>query len=343
MTLMALSGIANVGGGLLGDLFSGGDRKNATDQMKGIADLYKNISTPDIESQKLNLQQYGPGAQEVAKQDTASQLGSQDALQNIALDPRLKNTQMSALDTLKHIAGAGFTPDELNSMTSQRQKNEGDLTSALKGIDQQNAMRGISGGGGDLASKLLAAQSSANRGAEDQRALQSQGFQRSLNAISQGANLAGSMENADYGRQANLANALNSRELTNMQQKAMTNASNVDRFNRALEHNVGRENTTADKNTGLLNQQQQYNKGLQQQQFQNQMQKAAGQAGASKDLSTMYNNQANRTATKYSGVGAGLGDIFNSAATRTTPKIDRDIQLEPEAVDWSQPKNPYTA
>lgn len=323
MTLMALSSIANIGGGLLGDAMSGGDRDKASAAAASIADLYKNINIPDIESQKVNPALYNAGAQMVAREATPEQLAMQDNLQNISLDPRLKDTQMSALETLKQIAGAGFTPDELAGLTSQRGKREADLTSQLKGINQQQQMRGIASSDAGLAEKLLAAQAGANRTAEEARALEAQGFKRSLDAISQGANLAGNIDNTDYTRQAALAQNLNNRELVNLNQRANVNNSNVDRFNKALEYNLNRTNTVDDKNVATSNNAQAYNKELLQNQFNNTMTLAGAKSGVATGQANMYNQQADRTAGKYAGIGAGLGEMFGAGATMAQKKADQ--------------------
>lgn len=307
MTLAALSSIANIGGGILGNELSRGDRTAAEDQIKGIQALYNNIKLPSVDDQKLNLQQYGQGQQMSAQLDNAQQLAAQDALQNVNLDPRLKQTQMNALETLSKISGKGFTPDELNAIQQQRDAREGDLTSKLKQIQQQQDMRGIGNSDMALSQKMLEAQSSANRGAQDARDMQAQAFKRSLDAVSQGANLAGNIDATDYARQAQLAQNLNSRELQNLQQRSQVSSSNVDRFNRALESNVNRANTVADNNVNLGNQQQGFNKGLLDKNFQNELQLAAGKAGTNRDAAAMYQNRADRTAQQISGIGSGIG------------------------------------
>ena len=320
MTLAALAGIANIGGGILGNELSKGDREAAADQIKSIQNMYNNIKLPSIDDQKLNLQNFQQGQQLTAKEDQAQQLSAQDALENVNLDPRLKQTQMNALDVLQKISGSGFTPDELNAMNQQREQREGDLTSKLKQIQQQQDMRGVGNSDMALAQRMMEAQGSANRGAQDARDMQAQAFKRSLDAVSQGANLAGNIDATDYARQAQLAQNLNSRELTNLNQRANVNASNVDRFNNALASNVNRLNTVSDKNVALQNDQQQFNKGLLDKQFQNELQLTAGRAGAAGQMANMNNANAARTAEMVSGIGSGIGSGILAAGSSPAKK-----------------------
>ena len=309
MNPLLLASLANIAGGVAGNLLSQGDRDKASAEIEGIKDLYANIQLPDIEQMKLDLQQYQTGPEYNPQMGVAEQLAMQDALQNVQLDPRLKQTQMNTLDVLQKIAGSGFTPDELNALQEQRSAREADLTATLKGQQQQQDMRGIGNSDMALAQRMMEAQGSANRGAADARALEAEAYKRSVDAMAQGANLASNIDATDYARQAQLAQNLNQRELTNLQQRATTKASNLDAFNKSLESNVANVRDTLNKNTALRNQQQQYNKGLAQQQFGNQMFLAGAKAGAAGTAANMYGNRADSTAGMFSGIGSGFGKV----------------------------------
>lgn len=306
----------NIGGGALGDMFSNGDRGAAGNELSKIQQMYNNIKLPTLEEQQVDLNEYQSAGNLTPQMEQALQLQQQDALENIQLDPRLRQTQMNSLDTLSKIAGKGFTPDELNAAQQMQSRNEADLTSKLKQLQQQQDMRGVGTSDMALAQRMMEAQSSANRGAENARDLESQAFKRSLDAISQSGNLAGNIESQDYGRGLNLANAKNSRELTNYNAAEGANKSNVDRFNRALEYNLGANQDVMNKNTGIQNQQQLHNKDLYQTQFGNQMQLAGAKAGAGQTMANQYQNQANRTSKQFAGIGAGLGEMAIAPAAK---------------------------
>jgi len=320
MDPLTLAAIAQIGGGIIGNELSRGDRNAAQDQIRAIQAMYDQIQLPDIEKQKLNLEGFEQGQMLTPEQQQVRELSMQDQLQNINLDPRLKETQNNALDILRQISGKGFTPDEKAAMDEQRSSREADLTSKLKSIQQQQDMRGAGNSDMALSQRMMEAQGSANRGAADARNMEAQAFRRSLDAISQGANLASGMENTDYNRQANLANAQRGRETTNLQNRINTEGSNVDRFNRALEANTGRLNTTSDKNVALRNDQQQFNKNLVNQGFNQQLSLANARAGAGRDTANMNNSNADRTAGMAAGIGRGIGSgILAAGAPSNKP------------------------
>ncbi len=313
--------------GIIGNEASKGDREAAANEIRSIKDLYNSIKLPDIEQEKLDLEEFKAGQMLTPEQQQIRQLSMQDQLENINLDPRLRQTQMNALDTLSKIAGSGFTPDELNALQQQRDAREGDLTSKLKQLQQNQEMRGVANSDMALAQRMMEAQGSANRGAQDARDVQAQAFRRSLDAITQGANLAGGIEGVDYSRGADLASAQRGRETTNLQNRIGIEGNNVDRFNRALESNVGRINSTTDKNTALRNDEQQYNSGLLDKNFQRQMQLAGGKAGAATSMAGVNQRNADRTASQWAGGGAGLSSAILTGAMG---KKDKPLTLDDE-------------
>lgn len=320
-----LTPILSIGAGLLGNQQANDQAKGAADELQRIKQMYQNIVIPSIEDQKLNLQNYNVAGTYAPQTEAAQQLAAHDALQDVNLDPRLKQAQQQQLDTLRKIAGSGFTQDELLSAQAQRDKNESDVTARLKQLQQQQDMRGLGNSDLSLAQKMMEAQSGANRQAQDARSLQAEAARRSLQAIAQAGQLAGNMENTDYQRQANLAQNLNQRELANMQQRANVQRSNVDRFNDALKYNLGNQQQIANQNTSLANQQQIANKGLYQQQFQNQMSKAGGMSGVGTNIANNINNAAHGTRDMYAGIAKGIGQM---GAALTQPEKNKKLDFE---------------
>lgn len=279
----------------------------ANNQLKSIKALYEGIALPNMEDMRLDLQDYQSAGNLTPQQEAAEQLAMADALQNIQLDPRLKQAQLDQLATLQKIAGSGFTQDELLAAQALQDQNEAATTARLKQLQQQQDMRGVGTSDFALAQRAMEAQSGANRQAQDARALQAEAARRSLQAISQAGQLAGNLDQTDYARQAALAQNLNQRELTNLQQRANVNRSNVDRFNQALERNLSNQQNIMNQNVNLANQQQMANKGLYQQNFQNQLARAGGISGASGNLANASMQAAQGTRAMYGGIANAIG------------------------------------
>lgn len=272
----AIGGAVGLVGGIMADDAASAEAKA---QAKAAAErmaLYNSIAIPE---EFIDYKQLSDGAMIDPRMGVAEQLSMQDNLANIQLDPRLANAKTQALESLQSIASGGFTAEEMMDMSRNRNAIESDLTSKLKQIDQQQQSRGVNTSDMGIAQKMLEAQSAANRGAQDAREREARAMGRSLQAISDSGNLAANYENTDYNRQQALANSLNSRENTNLQQRANVNRDNISAFNDALRTNVGRLNTVSDANTGLVNQQQQDKNAIGQRKFNNQLTMAGAKSG----------------------------------------------------------------
>ncbi len=312
-----IGGVAGGLGGLLGGDDSGNSAQLAQNQA-----LWNALMPPSAEDLAVNYNNYNYAGDVSPKMDVAQQLGQHDALQDVNLDPRLKQAQMSALDTLSKIAGSGFTPDEKASLDAARQQRDADVTSKLKALQQNQDMRGVGNSDMALAQQMMQAQSSANSGAADARAEQAQAYKRSLDAIMNKGSLASNMENTDYSRQANLANNLNSRELTNLGQRANVGASNVNRFNNALQYNNTNQQNVMNKNTDTQHSQANFNSQAKENAFANQIAKVNGQTGANVNVGNANIAQQNRNNATTSGlfdsVAKGAGAyLANNPADNT--------------------------
>jgi uncharacterized membrane protein len=297
--------IGAVAGGLMGamgDSASEGDQKRIEEAQARNLALYNNLLVPN---QQVNYENLTEGVQLDPRLQVADQLQGRDNLQDINLDPRLAQAKMNSLEAMQKIAGGGFTPQELNALQEQRSNREADLTSKLKALQQNQDMRGVGNSDMALAQRMMEAQGSANRGAQDARSLQAQGMQRSMQAIIDGGNLANQYENTDYSRQGNLAQAKNARELTNFRETASVNQGNVDRFNNALANNVARSRSVADQNAGINNTQQDMRNTLAQRAFQNNVTKITGQSGANANDAAAAQNNINASNSQWGGLMSG--------------------------------------
>jgi hypothetical protein len=315
----AIGAGAGLLGGLLGDQGDSANEDAIAKQRAANLAMYNNIAVPELD---VDYQHLSNGVMIDPRLGTAEQLGSRDALQDINLDPRLAQAKRNSLDTLSKIAGAGFTPDELNAMQQQRSAREADTTAKMKQIQQNMDMRGAGNSDLNQAQQMMEAQSSANRGGADARDMQAQAFKRSLQAITDSGNLANNYENTDYTRQSNLAQAQNSRELTNLGQRATMQNNNLDRFNNALASNVGRQNSVLDKNVAINNSMQDEKNRLAQGKFSNQITKANGQSGANTADMGLAQKGIDSSNAMWGGIASGamqLGAAYGKN-NKTSPK-----------------------
>lgn len=315
--------------GQLGGNAAGKDYGAASGQLQANLEMWNALPLPTEEQMRLELEgpqnvyQYSP------EQLIAAKLAEQDAMQNIALDPRLQQQQNQALDIYSQMARSGFTPEQQVAMDAERRRNEADLTSNLKAIQARQDARGMGSADFALAQQVAEAQSAANRQAQDNAAMRAAASRAALDAISQGANLAGSMQSADYSRQADLARALNVREASNVGAENTARKSNVDAFNEYLKSRASAGQNVENLRADYANQARRQNAEIAERRFDMGLRRAQGASGARTDLAKDSTGRAERTAGRASGIADSLTQLIPVAVdafgNKKTNTLKRDI------------------
>lgn len=305
------------GGLIIGGLVAGGSaiaganaasskQDQAQAAMQQAVNQYLNINVPDPREQQLILQQY----QNTGKMDPRLAQAFQQAqskMSNITTNPALQSAQMQALSSLQNTANQGGHTLAQDAYLNQVQQQVAAQNAGRQGaIEQQFAERGMGGAGGLSLSALE--QNNQNQTQNQNQASLTAAAQAQENALQslQGAgNLAGNIQNQEFNRQAQVAQAQDSINRFNTQMNQGVENQNVANQNAAQSYNVQNAQNLANSNTGLSNQQQIYNKGLLQQEYQNQLQKAQGTAAGYEGQAGLYTQQGNTNANMYSNLGQG--------------------------------------
>lgn len=309
----AIAGAGSIGGALIGADAASEQSAAAQEAIRQQMARLDALQIPDIEKQRIALQQLSYlGSFDPTKESSIGQQSS--GMNNITIDPRLKSAQMSALQTLSQLGQTPFTDAEKADMSQMRRQVSGQEQARQNAILQSLAQRGMLGSGSELAARLSSSQASADNASQETDRMSGLAQQRMLQAVSQAGMLGGQMQSQNFDEQAKMAQA---QDLINQ-------------FNTANQRDVQQRNTSAgnlagataqsekqrinEANTNLANQQQQYNNNLYQQQFQNQFQKASGNAGMAADLSKIYTGQAANTGQAWANIGQGVGQIGSGIA-----------------------------
>lgn len=259
---------------------------------------------------------------------------------DIALDPRLRDTQMARLDDLNDIAKRGglslSDQADLQRIRNQvAQSDRGRRQAILANMDS----RGLGGSGFELQAQLDSVQDATNRQSQESMDIAAQAQRRALQAILSGADLAGSIRNADYRQEADRASAQDAIERFNTAsrnagavQRAETandfarynrgQAIERDRFNAGMQNEAGMYNNRgrqaiAGSNIDLHNQAQRFNNfDRPMQDFRNDMQIRGARAGAYEKQGDYYGKMGDRAEARrnnYMQAGGQLGSkIFSS-------------------------------
>ena len=311
--------------GAIGNAQSQSQRQAAIAAQQAALQAFRDINVPTVADQSVQLQQekqagiYNPLSQQLYNTGPS-------AMNNVAVDPRLKEAQLQALQGLQGVAQAG-------GRTMQDQANQQQILGASNqqeaanrgAIQQSMAMRGMSGSGFDLASQLANQQGSASRASQQQTDINAQAQARALQAMQMGGSLAGQQSGQEFGQQSQVANANDLISRFNSQNQQSNSNSNTQNQNSAQLTNLNNAQNISNANTGLANQQQMYNKGLQQTVFNDQMQKAGGQAGQYNGIAQSDNANAAQTGAMWSGIGQGISQgVAAYGAGQPKKKISDD-------------------
>ncbi len=266
---------------------------------------FANIELPSIEKQQLLLDEYQLTGQMTPELEMLIQQNP-TAMENIAIDPRLRAEQMSALEQMSGLAEGKMNPADAAAFELARRQSAAEAQAKEGQILQNMQQRGQGGSGAELMARLQANQSGADRlqqaELEQAKAMQ----QARMAALTQQANMSGQLRSQDYGEQSNLAKAKDLINQFNTQNAQGVQQRNVGSKNNAQLTNLQNQQNTANMNTDLKNKQQISNKGLLQQQFGNQLQLANAKAGQYQNESQAQAQQAAQTAGMWAGAGQGI-------------------------------------
>lgn len=249
---------------------------------------FKNIGIPDIEAQKLALEV----PELVLSSEDEKILKS--AREKIQEDPKLKETQLKALEELETRGEEGFIEEDKARYEALRRRTGEDDEARQASILQSMAERGALDSGAQLAAQLGSSQEATQRQAEMGEQMAAEAAAARRDALSRAAQTASGISAEDYSRQGDLAQARDE----------------IARFNAS----VAQRDTTAKRQQELLeaetaNVQQRHNKNLIQQRFQNQLNRARGIQGATSGAAQAYQQM---------GQGKAMADQAKAGAIRGT-------------------------
>lgn len=225
------------------------------------------------------------------------------AMEGISTDPALREAQMKALQTLQEVGAEGLDATDRAVLADIQRQSESQAQAQQKAIMQSLAERGILGSGQELAARLGASQAATGRAAQAGLDIAAQQQQARRQALGQAGALAGQMEQAEFGRQAQIASAKDVIDQLNLQQRAGTVATNLANRQRMEELRAG-----------LRTQQAAMPGQAKQQAFQSELAVTGGKAGSLTGQANLLSQHATQMKPQKSGLAAGLGGAASGAA-----------------------------
>lgn len=307
-----IGGGIGLAGGLMGGAAASEEQERAQKILQEMYARYANLQIPDIEKQRLAFEEYRSSGNYDPAMESALGISEHDPMQDIQVDPRLRQAQMNQLETLSKLGETGFSPEERAQINSMQRKVEADNTSRLQQILQQQDMRGVGSSEAGLAARLQSSQSAANRQAQEQEQIAAQAWNRALQAKMGAGQLGGQIENTQFGQEAAKAGAQTNREMANFNNRNSVQQRNIASQNQGQMYNLQNNQNVMNQNVGMRNNQQQYNKELSQQQYNNELQKLSGMSGQVPNIANQHNQQAKQIGANYQNAAGGLQNIWGA-------------------------------
>lgn len=303
------------------DTFTGGKSSDASDALNRAEGYFGGLRTPSASELMLpKLKEYVEAGL-MTPEEAQAYMQNSNAFADENIDQNGTAAQVQALNALSRVSDAGpeGTPMQQaqmeNSLEQARTADQGEIGA----IEQSMAARGIP------RALIQAAMASQVQGQNAQQAhsdaVNAQGatYQNALAALAQKGNLGGQLQgqqNAQANQVASAQNAMQQFNASNQQANSNANANRAQDVNMA---NMNNKQTVANNNVGLANERTQYNVQVPQQVFNNQLNKASGQAGAASNVAKLDQQQGQQNAGLWGGI-INTGTSFIPKPTAAAPQ-----------------------
>ena len=320
----------SIAGGAIGAAASAGDRQRAQEAAQRAQKELESLGIPSEQALQYVMTNPEFVSQFTPKEETAVQQ-QESAFQEIEGDPRLKEAQLKALQTLEQEGNTPLNDIERASLNEQRRNVAAEEQARQGQILQQMAARGMGGAGAELAARLSSSQASANRSSEETDRLKAMAQQRALDAIARSGALGGQIRSQDFSEAASEASAIDVINQFNAAQRAGVQQRNVSSSNQAAQREADIRQQLEQLRATNANEAAKRAADVAQLNFNNQLQLAQIKSGAAKDESRMFQDRASNTAQTASSIGSGIGSLAGTVIKGAAGAGSGKVSVMPEA------------
>lgn len=295
------------GVGLLMGLFSDDSDMGQSAKLEEAANAIRSLDIPDIDK-AIALQQFQQTGTFSPKLMEKIQLEA-DKKTTLIEDPENRARQEMAVNALKELSQTGMSAIDRAQMAEMRSQVAQDVEAKNAQIAQEAQMRGQSGGGQELAQKLLSTQGGAQQASKDAMRQATAAEQARRDALNQFLSGSERLRAADFGtRQFNVANELERQRFLDKNSLSRLEA-NTDIVNRANLLNLQRQQAISDMNIQAANKELARQREAQLNKYYAQLNKAKELGNVYKQQSTLAGEQAKAEAAGVQGMFRGIGQI----------------------------------
>lgn len=220
-----------------------------TAEQEAMRNRYLDMANIKPEDLQVALAKYSSLQGPQANLEQSVDLGP-SAYQDAQMDPRLKQNLLNQIETFNRLGASGMTPEMAAAANQLRRDTQAQAASQMESIQQSADARGMGGAGLAQALKAQAAQSAANRAAQQSADMQATAYRNQLNAMSQGLGASQQLATTDLNAALQKAQGLDTMSRAQGTLRADTQARNVaaqnaaalaDWKNRQAQANLGTE------------------------------------------------------------------------------------------------------
>lgn len=291
----------------LGDMLSGifggnagkSEMKKALKLQEEAANQLKNIYVPTVAEQEILLQ----NPELAGLLDPSLLQGT--AMEEVSVDPRMRQAQMRALEELSGLSQQGLGAEDRAAFNQLQRESQAQAAAQQSQVLQNAAQRGMADSGSTMMAQLMAGQQAANRSQQGGEALAAQAAAARRQALGQFGDMSNTLAGQDLAQKSQVASAKDNINQFNAQAKT-----GADQFNLQNKQNI------ANQRASNANQQEIYNKQLIQQKFGNDMSKATGVVGQQNQVANTLAQQGQAAAQGQAQMtGALLGGAASLGAS----------------------------
>lgn len=303
----AISAGAGLAGGIVGNIASSDERRNARDRMSEAMGEIMSVGLPPDLSARLILEKYKQAGTLTPQMEAEITQAATELNKIQEVNPEAKQAQMNALQLLGKSAKAGLTPEDRLAYNKLRAETQRDAEAKRQQIMQQFQARGQGGSGNELIAQLQGGQSAADRMSMAGDEISAQAAANRMSAISALGSLGQNIRAQDYGIASDKASAQDVINAANTQMAASRQMRNIGSQNQAQQFNLEGAQDISNKNVSMENEETRRQNEAKRQFWMDKMDRARARSQALSGAAQMAQQEGARQAQMWQSIGSGVG------------------------------------
>lgn len=322
MTMMAVMAGSQALGGVLGGLFSGGDRDKAMAATQEALEIARNVGAgPDL-TQEILYRQFQEAGMLTPEVETAIQLHT-DKERVLQENPEMRREQTAGLAALKKLSQTGLGLEDMAALNKARNMAGQDAQANINAIRQNFQQRGQGGTGAELMAQLAASQQGAQQAADQNIAIAGNAAAARRDALIRMLDASSGIRNQDVATERFNVENLTGLDKFRDQNSLARQERNIGRLNDAQRFNLQRAQNVSDKNVGQYNDERLRQMNAKQVMHENKIKQAQLMGQALTGQANVHMGNAANTQQSWSNIGQGAGSMAAVAMSgKASPDVD---------------------